>query len=265
MARLPRRQSPIGYYHITNRGVCKANVFLDAQDHEYFLSCIRLAHKVCEFSLVAHCIMTTHYHLVIRSDGPVPPKLFQSVGARFSAYYHRKYHCGGQIFQGRYRCEPIKTPNHLYSAIRYVWRNPVTAHMCKSPEDYPWSSYRLLGKQNNLIDSELLLSLMDEENWRSFAAYSDNERHIEPFPRRMGNSIATAVIKRVIGDTSAEKSFPLNADNYREALTKCIYEGVTIPQIASHFHEPVWRIRKLFHAWGAMKIAPCSFEALTST
>lgn len=196
MPRRPRRYSSTGYYHITNRGVGKTRVFNESCDHAFFLECLRLAQKICSFKVLAYCVMTTHFHIVIKCDGPVPPSLFQSVGARFSAYYHKRHKCAGQIFQGRFRSEAIETEAHLLSAIRYVWRNPVKARLCARLTDYPWSSYNYLGKPDELVDNELLCSFMSADEWRDFAQQEAGDRHLEPFPRRLSDEAAREIIRR---------------------------------------------------------------------
>lgn len=264
MPRSARRQSSTGYYHITNRGVGKAPVFCDAQDHDFFLECLRLAHGICEFSVLAYCIMTTHYHIVIRCDGPVPPELFQSIGARFANYYHVRHACSGQIFQGRFHSEAIESESHLLSAIRYVWRNPVSARMCTHPAAYPWNSYRDLGKPNDMIDNDLLTSFMSVAEWERFALEDAGARHVEPFPRRMDDERACACVRELCSGEDASVDVGPTMRSCPPALSRCIYAGVTIPQIARALGLARANLYRAFRRWGPVQVGACSAAAYTS-
>ncbi len=264
MPRRPREQSPYGYYHLTNRGPGKRSVFRDAQDRDFFLKCVKLAHRVCAFSLVSSCIMTTHFHLVINCEHLVPPALFQSIGARYSAYYHKKYGTRGQVFHGRFHCEVIKSEAHLLSAIRYVWRNPVKAHMCKTPDDYPWSSFALLGADNDLIDNRLLLTFMNEDEWRAFALWDNDERHLEPFSHRMTDAAIKKAVKDAFGDKGPGYFWQADRQKFRVALSRCVYDGVTIPQLARYVGKTATALYRSVRSWGKLQVGVSSIEACAS-
>ena len=41
---------------------------------------------------------------------------------------------------------------HLYAAVRYIERNPVTANLCERPEQWKWSSARAhLSKRDDIL------------------------------------------------------------------------------------------------------------------
>lgn len=45
----------------------------------------------------------------------------------------------GSIWQKRFDCRLVR-PGTYAAVLRYIHRNPVTAGLCKNPEDYVWSS-----------------------------------------------------------------------------------------------------------------------------
>ena len=67
MARRNRCDTPGSWHHVVNRGIAKRPLFEDRDDIRYFLS--RLAHEVRRGRIEVHayCILTTHYHLLVRS------------------------------------------------------------------------------------------------------------------------------------------------------------------------------------------------------
>ncbi len=234
MARRARKQSETGFYHITNRGVNKADVFLDSEDHRRFLDCLKLAHNVCAFHLVAYCIMTNHFHIIIRcnSENPIPPSLFQSIGARFSAYYHRKYRTAGQVFQGRFRSEAIESESHLMSAIRYVWNNPVDAGICNVPAAYAWSSFNLLDRENCEVDNRFLKSLMSVQEWKNFALKKNTDWHLEPFSIRRDDEMARLFVQKTYGEINLKAVIKMQDERAFSLIEKCRSANMSIPQIA---------------------------------
>ena len=264
MPRRPRKHSSTGYYHITNRGVGRARVFNEGNDHVFFLECLRRAQQVCNFRILAYCVMTTHFHIVIKCNGPIPPSLFQSVGARFSAYYHKRHKCAGQIFQGRFHSEAIETEAHLLSAIRYVWRNPIKARLCTHLTDYPWSSYNCLGKSNELIDNELLCSFMSADEWRDFAQQETSIRHLEPFSKHLSDEVAREVIRRKYDYLNGISIGILKAQKCPFALAACLGAGMTITQLARILRIASTTMHRAFRKWGAQPSPLCTVEAAAS-
>ena len=57
----------------------------------------------------------------------------------FSSYVNRKLHESGHLWQGRY-FSSVLDDSYLWSAVRYVERNPVRAGLVERAEQYPWSS-----------------------------------------------------------------------------------------------------------------------------
>jgi len=84
--------------------------------------------------------MDNHVHLI------VVPKTEQSLAAvfgplhtRYAQYVNERQNVTGHLWQGRYHSCPMDE-SHLYSAVRYVERNPIKAGFVERAEDWPWSS-----------------------------------------------------------------------------------------------------------------------------
>ena len=54
----------------------------------------------------------------------------------------------------------ISNENHLYNCILYIHNNPVKAHMCKSADEYKYSSYKEYLSQEK---KELLIRIFDNK------------------------------------------------------------------------------------------------------
>ena len=84
--------------------------------------------------------MDNHVHfIVVPSDTDSLAKTFNQAHMRYSQYHNEKTGKRGHLWQGRFYPCPLHEV-HLYTAIRYVERNPVRAGLVNQGEDYPWSS-----------------------------------------------------------------------------------------------------------------------------
>ena len=56
--------------------------------------------------------------------------------------YHRQYHSGGHVGQGRFKAFPIESNEYLLTVMRYVEGNPVraTTIAVRKAQRWPWSS-----------------------------------------------------------------------------------------------------------------------------
>lgn len=66
MARLARKTSETGLYHIIFRGICRQNIFEDLQDYEKMLEMIEQVKRELRYDIYAYCLMTNHAHLFIK-------------------------------------------------------------------------------------------------------------------------------------------------------------------------------------------------------
>ena len=68
MARSLRIERANGVYHIINRGNYRHDLFINDGAHEAFERCLFEACEKCGWILEGHCVMTNHFHLVIRTQ-----------------------------------------------------------------------------------------------------------------------------------------------------------------------------------------------------
>lgn len=191
------RCSSTGIFHIVNKGVNGRSVFLDDEDHRMFIRTLKAAKRNYPLAILAYCLMTNHYHLILWCKGGVPSAFIESFMSSFAHYYRNKYDSAGHIFKSHYSSTPIEDFAHIADAVRYVWRNPVRAGMCEDPCDYLWSSYQVLGKEDELIDNRLLCQIMTEREWRRFSESQCIYRHLEPDVSKPDDKEATDLLCRL--------------------------------------------------------------------
>lgn len=137
-----------GFYHVYNRGHNKQTIFYDAKDYRRYLKRLGEYLKKHEVTLLAHCLMPNHLHLLLRQDGNESiDRFIHRLHTAYTMYFNKKYEKVGAVFQGRFKAKMIDTDEYLLHVSRYIHINPIELFHAQgralSTElvEYPWSSY----------------------------------------------------------------------------------------------------------------------------
>ena len=147
-----------GIYHVFNRGNDRRRLFQDPEDFLYFLNQLNLAKETLDASLYHYCLMTNHFHLLLKvQEGRNLPRLMHRTQLAYARYFKKKYKFTGHVFQERFRSPRIPEESYYLQCGRYIERNPLKAGLVKEAAVYPWSSaaYYALGKSNPLLTPNL--------------------------------------------------------------------------------------------------------------
>jgi len=142
MPRTPRRPSEYDWHHVLNRGVDRASVFFDDRDRVDFL---RVLADACERSGVevhAYCLMTNHYHLMVRAPLTVLAAAMHRLGTTYTRHVNDRWERDGPLFSGRFHSVPIADEHQLLQCFRYIHRNPLPIVGEERLDAYRWSSHR---------------------------------------------------------------------------------------------------------------------------
>jgi len=130
-------------YHVLNRGNGRANVFHKPEDFAAFVKLIAEAKERHPVKVIAYCLMTNHFHLVVKpTTGADLSNWMRWLMTSHVRRYHRHYGSSGHVWQGRFKSFVVKDSDHLLAVMRYVEGNPGQAQMVSSAKDWPWSSHR---------------------------------------------------------------------------------------------------------------------------
>lgn len=131
-----------GIYHVTSRGVRKSDVYRDELDRQCFLDLLAEVTERTSWLCHSYCLMTNHYHLLVRTLRPDISRAMFLLNGRFARRFNERHGFEGHVFERRFAAELIEDERHVFNTMRYIELNPVRAGICTSPADWPWSSYR---------------------------------------------------------------------------------------------------------------------------
>ena len=182
-------------------------MFEDAADVRYFLSC--LAREVRRGTIEVHCfcVMTTHFHLLIRSlVGELSPAM-KRIAARYSRYFNRRHRRDGTLVRGRFFSKRVRSLRYRRTLVRYIDSNSVQARLAAFPWDYRFGSAKsyVHGRTppwltTSWIESEVIRPPEWEGSTQVLPYCGSN--YIERFGRRHGDHAAELVERRLASGVS---------------------------------------------------------------
>ena len=164
MPRQARLFGNSGYEHVVIRGINKQVLFIDERDYMKYLALLEKYSAEQGVKVCAYCLMDNHVHLLLFDNSENIPLLMKKIGVSYSTYFNTKYERSGCLLQNRYHNEPILSERQLHATIRYILNNPVKAGICRSPDNYKWSSYGEYWKEKSFVDNTLVTSIFGSVN-----------------------------------------------------------------------------------------------------
>jgi len=142
MARQMRILFPGAWYHVMNRGANRQDIFLKAKHRREFVSILEQITAVYNIELHAYCLMSNHYHLLIRTPDANLSEAMKYLDSVYTARFNKDLGRDGPLLRGRYKSLLIEADVYLTHVSRYIHLNPLEAGMVNDLADYRWSSYR---------------------------------------------------------------------------------------------------------------------------
>lgn len=156
----------MGMYHIVVRGVDKLPVFNQTREKTRILNLIRENYEEYGIQIYAYCIMSNHFHLLVKAELPELASFMAKVLAAYANYYNYKHDRVGYVFQDRYKSQCVDSKSYYWNCLRYIHMNPVKANLSQNIMDYPYSSareYKNLKKCGSGILDSASLELRKEQ------------------------------------------------------------------------------------------------------
>lgn len=139
--------------------------------------------RLFRISILAYCIMPTHYHFLLRQNQKKGISTFMSqLQNSFTRYYNIKKERAGPIFLQTFKSRLIQSEEQLKHVSRYIHLNPFSNALIERIEDlnqYPFSSFSDYASSSNIRLTEVnyLLSLFNKDKERYKRFVFDNAQH----------------------------------------------------------------------------------------
>ena len=100
-------------YHAYNRGHNHMDLFRDVNDFLFYLKCIEYCREKIEFEIYAICLMTNHYHILIRDVGKNLPLIMDTINSVYARYFNEKYNRPASLFEKTFHFLHISFAQYL--------------------------------------------------------------------------------------------------------------------------------------------------------
>jgi len=230
------------------RGVNRDSIFLDDEDCERFLHALGQARDASGCIVLAYCLMGNHAHLVLRTGDEPIGAVVKRLGVRYAGWFNRKYGRVGHLFQDRFRSHPVEDDAYFVTLLRYVWNNPVEARVVDRPDEYIWSSRRLLGEESALVDGRELRKLLRDDplDWATPVPELPSATAVKRGPRPShSEDEVTELLRRASGADNPEAYGRLDAKTQQRAIRELRTRSVSYAQIANATGLSSSRVRRL--------------------
>jgi putative transposase len=153
-------------YHITQRGNRRENVFFRNKDYQQYLRWLQEYSKEAGLEVYAYCLMSNHVHIVcVPREADSLVRAFKPLHMRYAQHINRRRGWKGHLWQERFYSS-VLDESYLWTAVKYVERNPVRARIVRFAENYDWSSASAhCGRKEDSLLSPNLPLLREVADW----------------------------------------------------------------------------------------------------
>jgi REP element-mobilizing transposase RayT len=219
------------------RGINKQGILIDDEDREWFLRCVVTVKRLSGCRVLAYCLMTNHIHLVIRTGEENVGQVMKRIGVRYASWHNRKYGRVGHLFQDRFKSRPVDDDTYLITLLRYVWNNPVEAGIVRYAHQYKWSSVRLLGRPDEVIDEAELLTLVPSDTLAQLASGPPPDGWVPMWSPRTRTPVtrvdAAGAVREICDALHVDAVDELTPTMRDRAVSDLLERGLSIRQIAT--------------------------------
>lgn len=231
MPRQARLKSGSGYYHIFIRGINRQVIFADDQDRRKFLKIFKTVKKDSDFKVIAWCLMTNHFHLLLGTGTDSISDIIKRINISYVSYYNKRHGRVGALFQDRFGSEPVESEDYFVNVCRYILQNPSKAGIAPV-DNYYWSSYREYTGQPFITDCSILLKLLNGvNNFIQYVKKPSDDIFLDCPPFSSTSEIAALLLKD-LKSSDIRTFYLLDTQMQKEMLEKWLKQGITIRQIA---------------------------------
>lgn len=137
-----------------NRAIAKRPFFESRSEKRYFLSRIAREVRAGHIEVHAYCLMTTHFHLLIKSVNGQMSGSMKRIQNSYSRHFNRRRRRDGPLVRARYYSKRVDSLRYRIAVVRYIDANAVRAGLAASPGEFEFGSARdyLSGARNRWLN-----------------------------------------------------------------------------------------------------------------
>jgi REP element-mobilizing transposase RayT len=117
-------------------------MFETRADVRAFLAALACRVRAGELEVHAYCVLSTHYHLLVRSPGGTLSAAMHRIQLAYSRRFNRGRGRDGTLVRSRFRSKRVRSAEYRRTLVAYIDDNPVEAGLVLRPQDYPHASAR---------------------------------------------------------------------------------------------------------------------------
>ena len=165
MARVARKRSKTGIYHVMLRGVNRQIIFEDDGDRNMFIATLDSFRGDNGYKLYAYCLMANHVHILIKELDDDVSTAMKRICVSYVFWYNKKYERCGNLFQDRFKSETVESDSYFLTVLRYIHQNPIKANIVKNIKECAWTSYNdyISTNKSTIIDTDFALGLFSSD------------------------------------------------------------------------------------------------------
>lgn len=148
MPRHPRHDAPDTWHHVMNRAVARRTLFETNADIRTFLARVALEVRAGRIEVHAFCVLTTHFHLLVRSPSGELSVAMRRVQNEYARWFNRARGRDGPLHRGRFRSRRVDTLAYRELLVRYIDANAEAAGLVPTAELYPHGSARCFAREH---------------------------------------------------------------------------------------------------------------------
>jgi putative transposase len=135
--RKPRDLREHAEYHVVARANRREFIFETKEIKDLLISVLRRAKLKYSFTVRNFCIMSNHFHILIRpTDGENLSRIMQWILSVFAATYNRAFGYAGHVWYDRFKSVVVDSLRQFIAVFNYITMNPVKAAIVGDSTDY---------------------------------------------------------------------------------------------------------------------------------
>lgn len=233
MARIKRKKSKNGFYHVMVRGVNKEKIFFNDTDKKIFIYKIKKYSSELNVEVHAFCLMENHVHILLSNANETLSVFMQKLLLSYTRYINKKQDRVGHLFQDRFKSEVVEDEIYFKTVLRYILQNPQKAGICKM-ENYKWSSYSAYFTDKSFINTDFSINLFGNKSSLINFLKTDNHDYCMEYEMTMSEKemYSLLLIKGILSGYSISDFKNLKKEEQNEYLRKMKLSGLSIRTIS---------------------------------